>query len=154
MAKFWPCVWNRGGVKAGEVGAADACPTLWPELKIHIFSQKLWSKISSHLKESPLLITFFPLVLKFLNLKFNDDSWESYQRRNTRVVTFCWRDCHLYKSYPLLYTRYIHFFWHCKVLYSQVPQLTWKVSGQVRTWSTPHPTRRSIQSHPLNPLIA
>ena len=28
----------------------------------------------THLNESPLLITFFPLVQKFLNLKQNDDS--------------------------------------------------------------------------------
>ena len=82
LAKVPPGVGDRGGVKAGEVWTANACATLWPEKEIfsgllaisassHYFGDK---HFVTHLNESPLLITFFPLVQKFLNLKQNDDS--------------------------------------------------------------------------------
>ena len=82
LAKVPPGVGDRWGVMAGEVWTANACATLWPEKEIfsgllaisassHYFGDK---HFVTHLNESPLLITFFPLVQKFLNLKQNDDS--------------------------------------------------------------------------------
>ena len=92
MAKVGPGVWNRGWVKAGEVGAANARATLWPAFKINSFARHICiimtlencDRTSSHLKESPLLITFFPLVLKFLNL----NQWWQFSKLSRRIEEY------------------------------------------------------------------